>query len=142
MIIDYTPPPLGVPDCVATKGNGNGAFTCPPADRAKDAALVEAAMIRLYRKFGGRDYEVWNEPDPPYCGAGGGPDLDAMLTLAGLRDDSHKVTMRQVDCSTAIVPVADATLPTTVSTLNFSGQHATLPVTVPPDGTVQIAIDR
>ncbi|MGH7815419.1 MAG: GH39 family glycosyl hydrolase [Candidatus Binataceae bacterium] len=65
MIIDYMPPPLGVPACVASNGNGFGNHICPPADHAKFSALVEAMMVHVYRKFKARDFEVWNEPDLP-----------------------------------------------------------------------------
>jgi xylan 1,4-beta-xylosidase len=70
LIIDYTPPALGTPDCVATNGAGYGASRCPPSDLTKYGALVEAAMIHAYRKFGASDFEVWNEPDLPLFFAG------------------------------------------------------------------------
>jgi hypothetical protein len=66
LIIDYTPPALGDPACVASNGRGRGAHTCPPADYEQYGALVEAMIQHVFATSGVTEFEVWNEPDGFY----------------------------------------------------------------------------
>src|SRR6185295_3462869 len=70
LIIDYMPPALGEPVCVASNGHGFGAQLCPPADYEKYGPLVEAMVQHVSTTFGVTEFEVWNEPDGRFFFAG------------------------------------------------------------------------